>query len=402
MRVSDRTLTTAAATICMVCCVLVVAGIALIIGARVGVEDAVFEVFLRLLLFIYVAIGYVIVRRFRRHIVGWIFIAAGTASIVNDAGFAYARYGLEREGLIGTSVAAWVTTWAWLPSFGAIGALLLLFPDGHPPSSRWRVVGWAGTIGMILATLGNALWFRPIDGFESIKNPFGLRGTAGAVAETALAIGTTALFFSILLAGVSLVIRLKRSRGERRQQIKWFAFAAAILAVGLFGIATTYREGAPVTPVVAFFQGLAIAGAVFVAVAAAIAIFKYRLYEIDVIINRTLVYAILTGILAAAYAGSVFGFQTVLGPLASDSDLAVAASTLAVAALFRPVRERVQDFIDRRFYRRKFDAERTLEGFSAKLREEVDLAQLSAALTRVTVDTMQPAHVSLWLREGSA
>ena len=203
------------------------------------------------------------------------------------------------------------------------------------------------------------------------------------------------LVVSLLASVASLVVRLRRSRGDERQQIKWFLTAAAVLTL-IIGIApfTFFTPGFP-----EWAWPVALLGSLsLIPIAAGVAILKYRLYEIDVIINRTLVYVALTAMLASAYLGIVVVLQRVLEPLTADSDIAIAGSTLAVAALFRPLRTRVQTFIDHRFYRRKYDAAATLSAFSSHLREQVDLDSLGRELVGVVGTTMQPAHASLWLR----
>ena len=227
-------------------------------------------------------------------------------------------------------------------------------------------------------------------------NPVGLEGTAGQIRDLLEAIGGSLVLFGLAASAACLIYRFWRSSGEERLQLKWFATAAGFSVVVLLtGIAL--RNNTPGIPVelVDVVLGL---GFSTLPISAGVAILKYRLYDIDVIINRTLVYGALTGFLAAAYLTSVFVLQQLSRPLTGESGLAVVVSTLTVAALFRPARSRIQAFIDRRFYRSKYDAEKTLEAFSARLREEVDLDALRLDLVAVITQTMQPTHVSLWLR----
>jgi hypothetical protein len=273
--------------------------------------------------------------------------------------------------------------------------LLLLFPTGRLPSHRWRFVAWAvavcGATGIVLYP------FRPAeDVMVPVANPLGVEGPVGE----ALSIFVTVLYLIIVFAAVpcalSLVFRYRRAGGVERQQLKWFAYAA-VLFVGT-NVSQFFYE--PPYTWEALVEVVTIVG---LYIAVGIAILKYRLYDIDIIINRTLVYGSLTLTLALVYAGSVVGLQGAFRALSGqESTLAVVASTLAIAALFGPLRRRVQVLVDRRFYRNKYDARRTLEAFSSKLRDETDLEALSDDLKGAVRDTMQPVHVSLWLRPETA
>jgi hypothetical protein len=202
-----------------------------------------------------------------------------------------------------------------------------------------------------------------------------------------------ALFLAILLGAVALVARFRRSRGDERQQLKWFAGAGALFALACVIAVSPWFGSSDTTG-----QLLILLAFAAIPIAAGVAILKYRLYDIDLVIRRTLVYGVLTAVLVAAYLGGVLLLQLALSPLTEQSDLAIAGSTLAVAALFRPARRRVQALVDRRFYRRRYDAARTLESFGARLRAEVELDSMSAELRSVVSETMQPVHISLWLR----
>jgi hypothetical protein len=288
-------------------------------------------------------------------------------------------------------IAAWIGTWIWLPSVTlTITFLLLLFPHGRLLSPRWRPVAWLAAAVTVAGTalLAVVPWELLNPGIPA-ENPLGVEGLRYlGIAPPApiflLGIPTT------ILSVISLVLRFRRSRGEERQQLKWFVYAGVLVVAALFvplllpGVASTLLQllVMPALPI-----------------AAGVAILRYRLYDIDRIINRTLVYGALTAILALIYLGSVVVLRgLVFGFTGGSSQLVVVASTLAVAALFSPLRRRIQGFIDRRFYRRKYDARKTLEAFSAKLRDETDLEALNNDLVRVVRETMQPVHVSLWLR----
>jgi hypothetical protein len=201
-------------------------------------------------------------------------------------------------------------------------------------------------------------------------------------------VGWLLLILSLIASATSLVLRFRRSHGIERQQIKWVAAASVVLVVSFL--------------MWEVWEGMAPLGILTMVVAAGIAILRYRLYDIDVVINRTLVYGALTATLALAYLGGVLLLQLALRPLTESSNLAIAGSTLGVAALFRPARARIQEVVDRRFYRRKYDAQRTLEAFSTRLRDQLDLGALHSELSAVVSETLQPAHVSLWLRAPQA
>ena len=296
----------------------------------------------------------------------------------------------------------WFDSWVIYVWFGLVAILLpLLFPDGALPSPRWRPLLWVGVLVMSLAIVGTAFGSARLDAGreESIANPLAVGGSAGEVLRQAQRVGEVAFVAVLLVVLAAVVVRLRGSEGVERQQLKWFAYAAGLLLIGLAASAVSELTG---------YQPLGNAGwAIFLfslliglPLAIAVAILRHRLYDIDVVIKRTLVYGSLTVLLAAAYLALVLSLRVLLGPLTGESDLAVAASTLTVAALFRPLRSQVQQLVDRRFFRRRYDAAHTIEAFSARLRHEVDLEAVSTDLAAVVHDTMQPAHVSLWLRHS--
>ncbi len=306
--------------------------------------------------------------------------------------------------LPGTQWAAWVSEWVWVPGIvPALTFLLLVFPNGRLLSRRWRLVGWLAMAAIVTLALGSAFTPGPFLDYPRITNPLGLTRYGGSLLVSLLedgGVGWLLLPASVVLCASSMVVRYRRAAGEERQQIKWLALAAAFAAVCWVTLTLTYE-----TELGGAAQLLGLLSFLGIPLAVGIAVLKYRLYDIDVLINRTLVYGSLTVTLALIYFGGVATTQAIFRALAGQEhqpQLAVVVSTLVIAALFNPLRSRIQAFIDRRFYRRKYDAAKTLEAFSAKLREETDLDALSDDLVGVVRVTMQPAHVSLWLRPDRA
>ena len=296
---------------------------------------------------------------------------------------------------------SWVGNWIWATGLGLILVFLpLMFPDGRLPSRRWRWVGWLGgaSVGVIAVLAAVFLW--PERGVALLKDPT----SEGQGSQWMLDLLVEAVAFPLmLLAGLAAVIslfaRFRRARGDERQQITWFAYAAALTLFWTFLVEGIPDSNPLFEALTAVFGVLVIPS---IPIAAGVAIFRYRLYDIDRIINRTLVYAALTGILVAVYVGGVVALQTLFRSLTGgESTLAVVASTLAIAALFNPLRRVIQAFIDRRFYRRKYDARETLAVFSTRLRDETDLETLAGDLVTVVGETVQPAHMSLWMRPTS-
>jgi hypothetical protein len=330
--------------------------------------------------------------------IGWIFLAEGFCYGLLSAGDEYATYTLlTNPGALPLGAeASWLGQWIWAPGLGlSLVFLPLLFPDGHPPSHRWRPVGWLGglSIGLTVVLYTIVLWPE--------RGPALVTGDEmPSHASHVLQVLVDFIGFPMMLVGlgavISVFVRFRRSRGDERQQIKWFASAAALSLVWIIVFGQSTR-GLPEV-IVALASLLVIPS---VPIATGIAILRYRLYDIDVIINRTLVYGSLTLMLALLYFGGVTVTQALFTALTGQEEqpqLAIVVSTLVIAALFTPLRRRIQSFIDRSFYRRKYDAAKTLEEFSMKLRDETDLQALSDDLVGVVRETMQPAHVSLWLR----
>jgi hypothetical protein len=345
-------------------------------------------------------VGALIASRRPEHPVGWLFCTIGFLAGVEHFCGEYATYAIlaQSGSLSAGEAAAWIRSWVWVAEGGLGVFLVLLFPDGRLASDRWRYLAWLNLVVAILGSIAVAISPGPIDGIAPIQNPLGIDSPGTTLEESAVDL-VEVLQASIGLAAViSLFVRLRHAGFEERQQIKWFTYAATILLIGalLMSPVPDVWDAWWVWSVSFAFY---IAGIVGLPVAVGIAILRHHLYDIDLLINRTLVYASLTAVLAGVYFVSIVLFQELFRTLTGqESQLAVVASTLAIAALFNPLRSRIQGFIDRRFYRRKYDAAKTLEAFSAKLREETNLDALSEDLVGVVRETMQPAHVSVWLR----
>jgi hypothetical protein len=327
---------------------------------------------------------------------GWLWAAYGLGWAVVGFTNAYAIYvSASGDGMLGwASSIAWMGNVAFVPLIGLTALILLLFPDGRPPSPRWRWVTRAIGVTVVVTTVAGAL--LPADEGDPIGNPLAVQGSIEALADTVVNVGITALFLAILLSAVSLLLRFRRARGLQRQQLKWLAYGGGFLAAYIL---LDMISQVPPGLVDALIEALTF-GALYAGVG--MAVLRYRLYDIDRLINRTLVYGLLTALLAGVYAGAVLVLGQVFGGMGGDPpSWAVAGATLAVAALFRPARRRIQAVVDRRFNRRRYDAARTVEAFSRRLRDELDLDALSAELLAVVDQTMQPSAASLWLRPSA-
>jgi hypothetical protein len=353
----------------------------------------------------YPVIGAIIASRLPAHPIGWICCAIGLLAAVQHFSGEYAIYALRvphPEAIPGGYAMLWVSLWAWILAFGLIEILLFLFPNGRLPSKRWRPLAWlSAALTLMAAILISISPDAALDALGSsdnvhvsIPNPLGVEGLPNLyrpVQTLVLALG--------LAAAASMVIGRRKAAGIERLQVKWLLYASVIWFGG------NVLKNTVVSPLGEVSWGLWVGyllvgiGGLGGPIAIGIAILRYRLYEIDIIINRTLVYGALTVTLVALYLGGIVVLQRLFVALTGEkSTLAVVASTLVIAALFTPLRRRIQSFIDRRFYRSKYDARKTLEAFSAQLRDETDLNALSDDLVDVVRETMQPAHVSLWLR----
>jgi hypothetical protein len=345
----------------------------------------------------YSTVGAIVASRLPESPIGWLFCAIGLIFGLSHFSAEYAAYDLlaPSRSLLAGEAFAWLTSWVWVFGLGLIVYLDLLFPNGRLPSARWRWFAWFTAIVLlpaaILAALSPGLILS-----STLINPLGIEGLPNASREI------EAFMYALVVVGASsMLARLRYAGSIERQQIKWFAYATAVAISGVI-LKNTVYTAVGITWV--WWVGLVLTtvGVVSSPVAMGIAIFRYRLYQIDLIINRTLVYGSLTAVLAGVYLGGVVLLQYTFRALSGEgSQLAVVASTLIIAALFIPLRRRIQRFIDRRFYRRKYDARKTLESFSAQLRNQTDLDALSDELVGVVRETMQPAHVSLWLRSDA-
>jgi hypothetical protein len=396
------------------------------------------------LMLVYPTVGALIASRRPGNPIGWLFCLVGFVVIVLSFATAYASYAAHAPSspaLPGTQYAAWLAdrdtlstskywglsvrnkwsndtpylydesvkgclaighpkkfcTWnehgsgiAFPAMFLSLSLLLLLFPDGRLPSRKWSVAALTAIIGSVLLTLWWTTQPGPLYLYPSIENPFGIGGHTRDVVEVGGRLGLVVVWVSLVASLLSSLVRWMEAEGEERQQMKWFGCALLLL---VFAYPYSPRG-------LLLFIVLAL-----LPVAVGIAILKYGLYHLDIIINRALVYGILTASLALVYFGGVTATQAVFRALTGQQQqpqLVIVVSTLVIAALFNPLRRRIQGFIDRLFYRRKYDARKTLEAFSSQLRNESDLEALSDDLVGVVRETMQPAHVSLWLRPETA
>jgi hypothetical protein len=344
-------------------------------------------------------VGALVVSHRPENLVGWIFCAAALFQALSLVGVEYATYArVTRPGSLpfGASV-SWLAEWIWAPGLVLILVFLpLLFPDGRPPSRRWWPVAWLGGLSIVIisAPIWLLVWSRR--GRELLEDGGIAQGVPGWLLAL-LRVGFPLMLLAGLLAVLSLFLRFRRARGDERQQIKWFASAAALTLTWIFVGELLLDAQGGVFGVVGALLGLVVVSSI--PIATGIAIFRYRLYDIDRIVNRALVYGALSVALVLVYLGGVISLQYAFRTFAGgESQLAVVASTLAIAALFNPFRRRIQTAVDRRFYRSKYDARKTLAAFSSRLRDETDLDALGGELESVVRETVQPARVTLWLR----
>ena len=340
-------------------------------------------------------VGAIIASLHPRNIIGWLFCSVGVTIGINSFAGDYAEYwlagGTSMKSLAET--AAWFSSWAWiLLTYVPTSFVLLLFPDGRLPSPRWRPVAWGAALGIAGVVVGYALKAGPLEDFPQIANPYGVDSP---IVEMVGVVGSVVAAGSLVASAVSLIVRMRHAGSEQRQQIKWLAYGGTVVVgtILVSGLINLWNVSVGI-----LVGNVALLG---LPVFTGIAIVRHHLYDIDLLINRTLVYGSLTTMLVAVYVGGIILSQRVFVGLTGHEELpqlAIVASTLLIAALFAPLRRRIQATIDRRFYRRKYDAAKMLRAFNARLRDETDLGTLSDELVGVVKETMQPEHVTLWLR----
>jgi hypothetical protein len=377
---------------------LVAVGCVVLDIALVEFFDVAFLVILSLL--VYVGVGLLLVLRLPRQPVGWLLLAAGTLLQVASAAAAYGWAAFIRApGTLPLGVPALLIGFAWIPALACLFLAIMLFPTGRPPSRRWRpAVALVAIATAILAAsslaqpeLVIAQSLSAPSALYTVPNPLAVGGTLGALLSYAY--GSPFLYLAYIIPVAAVLARFRTTRGNERQQLKWFAYASSIsmLIFVTAGLFFPYLAG--------LGPAMAILAIDLIPISVAIAILRYRLYDIDLLIKRTLVYGATTAAIAAAFWLGILALQRLLSPVTSGSEVAIAASTLASLALFQPVRHRVQEAVDRRFDRSRYNAARTVDAFADVLREEVDLDEVRADLLGSVQQTMSPAHTSLWLRE---
>jgi hypothetical protein len=379
---------------------LIGGGIVLMVASLplpVGLMDWGFPGFQAVGAVVYAGIGALIAKRHPANPVGWLLlIGVGLiGSAVQAFVHYYAIYGVivAPGSLPLPEIGLWIESWIWVPGVGSIVFALLFFPNGRLPTPRWRPVVWVGVLGATLATLGFAT--TNLAGVLTSSEAWTIV-SEGPLTGIAVSVGMLLFLVALVAASVSLVLRFRRAVGIERQQLKWLAVSATLVALAFvvaMGPLVVLGEDTPASAILAV---------TFLTIPAAmgIAILRHRLFDIDLVINRTLVYGALSLTLASVYIGLVIVLQGVLSGFTGGGSLAVATSTLVVAAAFQPLRRRIQASVDRRFYRSRYNAQRTVEAFSAKLRDEVDLEQLTGDLREVVEETLRPTSVSVWIRRG--
>jgi len=319
--------------------------------------------------------------------IGWVLCVMGVCRSALETWEAFAYHSLP-TGAVGE----WVVSWTWIVDVTVYGVIFLLFPTGRLLTARWRRVVWLLIAGCLIAIPGDALSAENTAAdFADGSNRLAVDSP---IVDLAFGVGMSLVLLGLVAAIASMLVRYRQAIGVERLQLKQFLFAGGVIVVAILTTVPFYYD----SELVRALGGL---GLMALPAAVALAILRHRLYDIDVVIRRTVVYGVLTATLAGSYLLSVLLLQLALGPLTEDNDLAIAGSTLAAAALVRPARARIQSLVDRRFYRRRYDAVHTVESFGSRMRDEVELDAINTALGSVVRETMQPAHVSVWLREAA-
>ena len=348
---------------------------------------------------LFAAIGGLIAARLPTNRLGWVMSVGSLFWAMSLFGEQYAWFAtFTRPGLPAASLAAWVQAWIWIPGNALLlTGLPLMFPDGRLPSPRWQPIAAVVVAGATIMTVSQAIGLWDESAAQILTESTDVSAMPGTIGYVA-SVGQLILFIVGPVAAVAaLVVRSRRSVGVEREQMRWFTYAVVITVVTVIADAAVLPTAGVTTTALT-----SIVGFVLIPLAMGVAILRYRLYDIDRIISRTIGYLIVTGILAVVFVGAVLLFGAILAPLVGENPVAVAASTLIVAALFQPLRVRVQRIVDRRFYRARYDAQQTSEAFASRLRDEVDLAALDADLAAVVRRTLAPASLGMWLhaREG--
>ncbi len=349
------------------------------------------------------SVGAVVARRRPDNSIGWLFCAIGILFAIQAFVVEYTITGiLATPGQLpyATQI-GWILTWIWvIPSGLALIYLPLLFPTGRLLSRRWRPVAWLGALSLAASAAIVSIAPGPIDQATYLDNPLGSTTMTTSDFIPVIAPAFIGFGLAILLALASMIRRFTTSTGEARLQIKWFAFAVAVAGALDVLYYAAFLVATPPT-IVKVLEILVVIGLLSLPVTAGLAILRYRLYDIDRIISRTIAYAVVSGVLIATFVGAILAFQAILSPVTRSNTLAVAASTLVVAALFQPLRRRVQVLVDRRFHRARYDAERTTSAFSERLRDQVDLAAVRTDLMTAVATSLRPSSSALWLRDTS-
>jgi hypothetical protein len=369
----------------------VIAGVATLMITAANSLDVVFAVITLVATVPYVAVGFLIAWRRPANPIGWLMLALPLCFQTSILIGQYAIMAVRIDAPLGAA-ATWLSYWLWVPGWLALGLVFLLFPDGRLPSERWRPVLRGVVVADAVAILCSMLGNDPRQTQTGLANPMAL-----VVQFPLYDVAIAFLLIVFAVPALSLFARYRRANGQVRRKLKWLAYGGSLLVASSVAYLLVLRTAEDATTT-DLGDLLFVCGVAAPAVAIGIAILRDRVFDIDVLIRRTLVYGAVSAILVASYAAGVILLQSFLRPLTAGSDLAVAASTLLVVALFHPLRARVQDLIDRRFFRSRYDAARTLDTFTTRMRDQVDIDAVRVDVLDVVGTTLQPAHASVWLR----